>query len=60
MSVESAAARPLEAVASTRRANAILHPLRSRLLSMAREPASATELARKLGLPRQRRLGPPE
>ena len=32
----------------------MLHPLRSRLLSMAREPASATELARRLGLPRQR------
>lgn len=50
----TAVARPLEAVGSTRRASAILHPLRSRLLSMAREPASATELARKLGLPRQR------
>ena len=55
MSVEPATStRALEAVASARRASAILHPLRSRLLSMAREPASATELARKLGLPRQR------
>ena len=56
LSVEAAAGStmPLEAVASSRRASALLHPLRSRLLSMAREPASATELARKLGLPRQR------
>lgn len=50
-------ARPaadLESVANSRRAIALLHPLRTRLLSLAREPASATELARKLGLPRQR------
>ncbi len=50
-------ARPaadLESVASPRRASALLHPLRSRLLSLARQPASATELARQLGLPRQR------
>ena len=44
----------LEAVQSARRATAILHPLRSRLLALAREPASSTELARRLGLPRQR------
>ena len=44
----------LEAVQSVRRASAMLHPLRSRLLALAREPASSTELARRLGLPRQR------
>lgn len=44
----------LEAVQSARRARAMLHPLRSRLLALAREPASSTELARRLGLPRQR------
>lgn len=49
-----AAAVGLEAVQSTRRASAILHPLRSRLLALAREPASSTEMARRLGLPRQR------
>lgn len=32
----------------------MLHPLRLRLLALAREPASSTELARRLGLPRQR------
>lgn len=47
-------AEPLEAVSTTRRANALLHPLRSRLLALAREPASATEMARRLNLPRQR------
>ena len=47
-------AQPIEAIASPRKASALLHPLRSRLLSMAQEPASATELARRLGLPRQR------
>ena len=36
------------------RAGALLHPLRQRLLSLSREPASASELARRLGLPRQR------
>jgi DNA-binding transcriptional ArsR family regulator len=47
-------APPIQAVATSRKAAALLHPLRSRLLSMAREPASASELARRLGLPRQR------
>jgi DNA-binding transcriptional ArsR family regulator len=51
---QARSAQPLESVASSRRASALLHPLRSRLLSMAKEPASATELARRLGLPRQR------
>ncbi len=44
----------LEAVGTARRANALLHPLRSRLLALAREPSSSSELARRLGLPRQR------
>ncbi len=49
-----AGAEGLEAVGSARRANALLHPLRSRLLALAREPSSSTEMARRLGLPRQR------
>ncbi len=32
----------------------LLHPLRLRLLSMSREPTSSSDLARRLGLPRQR------
>jgi DNA-binding transcriptional ArsR family regulator len=46
--------RPVESVTSSRRAAALLHPLRLRLLALVREPASATELARRVGLPRQR------
>lgn len=41
-------------VSSGRRAGALLHPLRQRLLALARQPASAAELARRLDLPRQR------
>jgi|KBSSwiStaDraftv2_1062776.scaffolds.fasta_scaffold11479_10 DNA-binding transcriptional ArsR family regulator len=44
----------LESVDSARRASALLNPLRLRLVRMAQEPVSATELARRLGLPRQR------
>jgi DNA-binding transcriptional ArsR family regulator len=44
----------LESVDSPRRASALLNPLRLRLVRMAQEPVSATELARRLGLPRQR------
>jgi DNA-binding transcriptional ArsR family regulator len=44
----------LEAVHTFRRASALLHPLRSRLLALAREPSSSSEMARRLGLPRQR------
>lgn len=44
----------LQSVSSARRAALLLHPLRLRLLSLAREPVSATELARRVGLPRQR------
>lgn len=35
-------------------AAAMLHPVRSRLLEQFREPRSAAEVARELGLPRQR------
>ncbi len=44
----------LQSVTTVQRAASLLHPLRLRLLSMAREPVSATELARRVGLPRQR------
>jgi DNA-binding transcriptional ArsR family regulator len=44
----------LESVGHYRRAALLLHPLRARLLSLARDPSSSTELARRLGLPRQR------
>src|SRR5262245_56358858 len=46
--------RAVQSVTSARRAASLLHPLRLRLLSLAREPISATELARRVGLPRQR------
>jgi DNA-binding transcriptional ArsR family regulator len=48
------AATQLESVGSVRRASALLNPMRLRLLRLAQEPASATELARRLDLPRQR------
>jgi len=44
----------LESIGNRQRARALLHPLRQRLLSLSKEPASASELARRLGLPRQR------
>jgi DNA-binding transcriptional ArsR family regulator len=49
-----AARAALESVNSLRRASALLNPMRLRLVRMAQEPASATELAGRLGLPRQR------
>jgi hypothetical protein len=43
------------AVEDARKAAALLaHPLRPRIVALARQPASATELATQLGLPRQR------
>jgi DNA-binding transcriptional ArsR family regulator len=44
----------LETVTSARRAGALLNPLRLQLLALARQPASASDLARRLQLPRQR------
>lgn len=44
----------LESITQPGRAAALLDPLRLRLLALAREPASASEMARRLGLPRQR------
>jgi DNA-binding transcriptional ArsR family regulator len=48
------AVRDLEIIADPHAAAALLDPRRSRILAVAREPASATEIARRLGLPRQR------
>lgn len=45
----------VETVRSLQRAATLLsHPLRSRILNLAREPISGSDLARRLGLPRQR------
>jgi DNA-binding transcriptional ArsR family regulator len=44
----------LQTIGNARRAASLLHPLRLRLLALAREPVSSTELARRVGLPRQR------
>ena len=55
--MEKAAEGPdldLESIGNRQRAGALLHPLRQRLLALSKEPASASELARRLGLPRQR------
>jgi len=43
----------LECIAHSRRAAVLMHPLRLRILSLARQPASATEIAARLRLPRQ-------
>ena len=43
-----------ESVTDLARAAALLDPLRAKILTLAREPASATELGVKLSLPRQR------
>lgn len=44
----------LEVVTEPRQAAALLHPLRLRILHEARQPASASELGARLGVPRQR------
>jgi DNA-binding transcriptional ArsR family regulator len=41
-------------VSDPRIASLLLHPLRSRLLALARDPMSSSDLARRVGLPRQR------
>lgn len=44
----------LDLVAGTARAAALLHPMRMRILDALREPGSASTVARKLELPRQK------
>jgi len=44
----------LECIDDRARAEALLNPLRMRILTIAREPASATEIAARLRMPRQR------
>jgi DNA-binding transcriptional ArsR family regulator len=44
----------LECVEDGRQARTLLHPLRARILRLARQPTSATEIAGLLKLPRQR------
>ncbi|MGA2595210.1 MAG: helix-turn-helix domain-containing protein [Bryobacteraceae bacterium] len=44
----------IECVTAERRAAVLLDPLRLRILREAREPASATEIAARLGMPRQK------
>ncbi|MGH9399165.1 MAG: helix-turn-helix domain-containing protein [Thermoanaerobaculia bacterium] len=48
------AAAELECVEDARRAQALLNALRARILTLAREAVSATELGRRLEMPRQR------
>jgi DNA-binding transcriptional ArsR family regulator len=54
MEPEAASLPDLECVADGKRAEALLHPLRIRILALARTPASATDIAARLRLPRQR------
>ncbi len=54
MNTGSQTLREIECVEDSRQARALLHPLRARILSLARQPASATEMAALLKLPRQR------
>lgn len=54
LTVAEAELRDLATVDDPAVATALLHPLKSRILRLASEPASATELARRLDLPRQR------
>lgn len=50
----SSVPRPLEPVEEVDRAELLLHPLRQRILSEAREASTAAEIARRLDLPPQR------
>jgi DNA-binding Lrp family transcriptional regulator len=45
---------PLEPVRDANRAELLLHPLRQRILSEAREASTAAEIARRVGLPPQK------
>lgn len=49
-----AALPPLEAVQDSERASLLLHPLRQKILSEAREASTAAEIARRVGLPPQK------
>ncbi len=53
MAAPSPTVSELECVTRGRRAAVLMHPLRLRILSLARQPASATEIAARLRLPRQ-------
>ncbi len=44
----------LDCVMDLERAEALLHPLRMQILRLAQSPVSATEIAGRLGMPRQR------
>ncbi|NIW64102.1 MAG: helix-turn-helix domain-containing protein, partial [Gemmatimonadetes bacterium] len=44
----------LEPIEEAEKAELLLHPLRQRILSEAREPATAAEIARRVGLPAQK------
>ncbi len=48
------AAAPIHVIQDAARASAILHPLRLRIVEALRQPDSATGIARRLRLPRQR------
>jgi DNA-binding transcriptional ArsR family regulator len=49
-----AGAPEIATVSDPRIAGLLLHPLRSRLLALARDPVSSSDLARRVGMPRQR------
>lgn len=46
--------RALECICEAQRAVVLLHPLRLEIVALAREPSSASEIADRLALPRQR------
>lgn len=50
----SAALAAVEPVEQPAKAELLLHPLRQRILSEAREPSTAAEIARRVGLPPQK------
>ena len=54
MKQERSSPSELESIHDPERATVLMHPLRLRILSLAKRPSSATELAGRLSLPRQR------
>jgi len=46
--------RPVSVISRSSQAVAMLHPIRQRIMEALREPHSATTVARRLGLPRQK------